>query len=176
MWLVSVVVLTVACAALFARRASARRHTAVPHLRSVPARLLCIVIPKGHDGCTAAFDLTTQRFDRHGAPELPLAECTMSESCRCRYQAVAERRLTIRRKGRDRRGRIRFDPDNLPRRWGPGRRKKDLLGWSGVKWYGLNWSRSKTDRPSADPASPAKIAVKHDPHLGKAVRDVEDQD
>jgi hypothetical protein len=176
MWLVSVVILAVACAALITRRALSRRRTTVPHLRAAPPRLLCIVIPQGQDGCEAALGLTTHRFDRRGAPKLPLAECTMSESCRCRYQAVAERRLTIRRKGTDRRARIRFDPENPPRRWGPGRRKKDLLGWSGVKWYALNWSRSKTDRPSAHPAAPAKIAVKHDPHLGKAARDLKDQD
>src|SRR5205085_7441718 len=116
----------------------------VPRPRTVFPRLLAIVVPQSQEACEIVLGLATYRFDRLRAPKLPLDGCTMSESCRCRYQSVAERRFTIRRKGRDRRSLIRFELDNTSRRRGPGRRTKDWLGWAGINHPSNLW---KTEGP-----------------------------
>ena len=172
MWFVAVVVFAVGCAAVFAGRSFSQGRAVGPRSRAVSPRLLAIVVPHSQDACEAVRGLATHRFDPLRAPKLPLDGCTMSESCRCRYQSVAERRFTIRRKGRDRRSLIRFELENPSRRWGPGRRKMDWLGWSGPNLWNL-W---KTERPGSGKTVQSKIPVVHDPSVTPTDSDRKDRD
>ena len=171
MWFVAVVVFALGCAAVFARRSFSRGAAVGPRLGAVSPGLLAIV-PQTQEACEAVLGLATHRFDRLRAPKLPLDGCTMRESCRCRYQSVAERRFTIRRKGRDRRSLIRFELENPSRRWGPGRRKKDWLGWAGTN----PWNLWKTEGPGLGKTAQSKIPVVHDPSVSPADSDRKDRD
>jgi hypothetical protein len=81
------------------------------------------------DGCRcgAAELLGTRRFDAASAPPLPLPHSKRMD-CRCRYEAVPERRREQRRQEEDRRGAIRLDDG---RRLGADRRTALAL-WDGA--------------------------------------------
>lgn len=125
--LLSAGVLLVAIALVVVRRRSVEPPSTSPG--QPPSFVLRIEIPPGHPGCDAARALRDHRFVKEEAPALPLAECTNREVCACRYRHLPERRLVVRRGPADRRTRLRFEPDNPPRRSGPGRRRQDLVSW-----------------------------------------------
>jgi hypothetical protein len=166
MWLLAVLALVLAGAYFFVARDRSRGNGGARRdLRSGAGPLVRIALPSGHPCCEAASELASHRFEPHLAPKLPLADCTMGANCRCRFQSVAERRVSVRRLNRDRRALVRYDLDNPPRRWGPGRRRKDWIGWSGVNWH--LWGRQRPTEPSAeDEAPPSDVVVTHQPRVG----------
>ncbi len=105
------------------KRTSERRmgtSTAGPAQREL---LLHIVIPPNGVCCDAARSIEASRFNKSGAPPLPLPDCSMKPTCHCRYQPVPERRVGERRQSHERRQVIRFQDDT--RRAGSGRRSDD---------------------------------------------------
>ncbi len=82
-----------------------------------------LIVPACGQVCLAAQNLAERRFRLDEASTLPLAECTCKLDCRCSYRLLEEKRGYERREGFDRRGAVRYDPDNPPRRSGRDRRK-----------------------------------------------------
>lgn len=82
-----------------------------------------LLIPADAHVCLAAQELAGRCLKLDEAPPLPLAECTCRIHCRCSYRLLEERRSKERREGFDRRGAVRYDPENPPRRSGHDRRK-----------------------------------------------------
>jgi hypothetical protein len=107
--------------------ASARHtsHAATGGAATARESLLQIVIPESGACCSAAHQIETYRFNKHHAPSLPLPDCSMKNSCHCRYQPVPERRIGERRAGQEKRDTIRYEEN--PRRRGRGRRAQDKL-------------------------------------------------
>ncbi|TLY49433.1 MAG: hypothetical protein E6K53_13695 [Gammaproteobacteria bacterium] len=71
------------------------------------AYLLVLRTDAGGCSCETARHFAGKTFDRATAPKLPLAGCS-STDCRCRFEAIADRRRRPRREASDRRGLIRF--------------------------------------------------------------------
>ena len=130
MWLLALASLAAAVGYVLVVRRPAQRRATEARVDPRQSNLLGIAVPRGQVCCAAALRLQGHRFKANAAPNLPLAECTQAEACRCGYQALPERRIAVRRREGERRARLRFDPDNPPRRLGPGRRKEDWLGWA----------------------------------------------
>lgn len=94
---------------------------------STPARenMLQIVLSP-NNACKAAQELEGHRFHKGSAPTLPLANCKEPATCHCRYQMLADRRISERRiAGHEKRESIRYEEN--PRRKGRGRRAVDKL-------------------------------------------------
>jgi len=176
MWLLAVLALALAGAYFFIARDASRSNAGARRgLRSGGGALVRIAVPSGRACCEAASELATHRFEPHLAPKLPLADCTMGTNCRCRHESVSERRVAVRRLNRDRRARVRYDLDNPPRRWGPGRRRKDWIGWSRVSWH--LWGRERPTDPSVeDEAPPTDVVVTRQPPLGASEDDRKERD
>ena len=51
-----------------------------------------VSVISGGPCCDAATALKEQLFLAHGAPALPLADCTDPDRCQCRYEKYADRR------------------------------------------------------------------------------------
>ena len=47
--------------------------------------------------CSAVREIAESRFVQGDAPSLPVGNCSMKESCRCRYRTIPERRVRVRR-------------------------------------------------------------------------------
>jgi len=151
MWLLALVVPAVAAIyfVLVPRRSKVGPRSR--RLGVASRSLVRIVAAAGQPRCEAVRDLETYRFEPHLAPRLPLEECTMAASCRCRHQSVPERRVAVRRLGGERRSLVRYELENAPRRWGPGRRSKDWIGWSNVNWNLWGGSRADDALATEDP-------------------------
>jgi len=157
MWLVAIASLAVGLGFFFVGRRISGATTKAENRGSGPPDLVRIIVSPGQ-ACAAALRLESHRFMPLEAPKLPLAECTMAATCRCRCRAVPERRIAARRRGYDRRERIRYDPDNPSRRSGPGRRRKDWIGWAGNLFpYWNGRSIESASEEGSDP--PAEIGA-----------------
>jgi hypothetical protein len=99
-------------------RYRAARQTAGPSRPALPVArphgatrnstyLLVLRTAPGGCFCQTARQFAGKTFDRATAPKLPLAGCAHSE-CRCRFEAIADRRRRARREATDRRDQIRF--------------------------------------------------------------------
>lgn len=117
-------------------RYRAARHTAgsarftapVARVSNTPRNATCLLVlrtsPDGCD-CETARQFAGKTFDRATAPRLPLAGCSRSD-CRCRLEAISDRRRRPRRESADRRDLIRFS-NKGDRRIGTDRRRPNAV-------------------------------------------------
>lgn len=116
--------------------ASAQPQQLAPSPRPAPRRPATswgrmVVVPDPANACLAALKIQGQSLSTEAAPRLPLADCTMTDRCQCRYVPAPERRATKeRRSGLDRRSQLRFEPDKpVDRRSGKDRRHRQAYDW-----------------------------------------------
>jgi hypothetical protein len=138
LWLLAgLLVVILAALAWVVLRARSRGPVAAPQRQeSTPARPAprrpaatwgkTVVVPDPANACPAVLTMRGQSFSNEAAPRLPLASCTMTDRCQCRYVPAPERRKgDERRSGEDRRTQLRFEPGRPgDRRSGKDRRRR----------------------------------------------------
>jgi hypothetical protein len=93
--------------------------------KQAPSRWSAVSIVAASASCEAARALKGRRFLSAEAPRIPLAECTLAESCHCVYRKYADRRAGPRRT-EDQDGMRRTAGSGPERRAGRGRRSTDV--------------------------------------------------
>ena len=93
--------------------------------KQTPTSWSAVSVLPGSASCEAARGLKGRRFLSTEAPRIPLAECTLAESCRCVYRKYADRRAGPRRT-EDHSGMRRVSSGGSERRAGRGRRRTDV--------------------------------------------------
>ena len=121
------------------RRVTSRTHPAAslaPAEKADTASSITRLQEKGHfwgvelgqSGCAESDKLLGRQFTFDEAPLLPLDDCG-SETCKCHFKGLRDRRLNSRRMQPDRRVEVRFDKTHPDRRRKSGRRRGEL--WAG---------------------------------------------
>jgi hypothetical protein len=86
-----------------------------------------ISAPVKERACPQVRELLGKEFPIGEKPQLPLPHCPFPHQCECRYVKLFDRRREERRSGQEQRqAGHRFEKDNLPRRSGKDRRKKNI--------------------------------------------------
>jgi hypothetical protein len=86
-----------------------------------------ISAPVKERACPQVRELLGKEFPIGEKPQLPLPDCPFPHQCECRYVKLFDRRREERRSGQEQRqAGHRFEKDNLPRRSGKDRRKKNI--------------------------------------------------
>ena len=91
-----------------------RRHGAREGVAEIDYWGVQVVVPE-EDCCPQARELHGRRYPKNVAPTFPLPGCP-NLACHCEGVKLPERRKNDRRKGVDRRGSLRFEPDKPDRR------------------------------------------------------------
>jgi len=105
---------------------------ASPAAKSAPPRkTVSLKVPEKAKACEFARVIVGKTFEPDAAPKLPLAGCGLIE-CRCKYEAVTDRRSKARREKEERRDMIRFETKSGRREVGGDRRKANTR-WTGPR-------------------------------------------
>ena len=81
-------------------------------------------VEMGQPGCEAAIALLGRQFSFEEAPRLPLEGCSAA-MCTCKFKGLKNRRVSQRRKQKERRVEVRFEKDKPDRRSRKDRRRGD---------------------------------------------------